>query len=497
MGQKKHKIIFASLFALIQLCLISGCTYPFASFKNGKALPKTLGDNWKPPRRAIKKAGKIHAPITIDPAIFEGEISLAESIAFALQNNPDTSISYAQIQQSIAELGLARSELYPTFSTSGLLSRTRFGTTFPPDILIFQWLTTYGGQFDINYTLWDFGKRLAQSESALQSLFAMGWSYNQQIQTMVRTITNAYYDNLYQKATLANDQQNVMDALLILEAAQKKLNTGVGDVTQLVQAKTNYLQRQVDLVDQKDRAQASLIQLAADMGMPGNVEFTTQNFPCELPTQNFIEGMDELIENALESRPDLIKRKAEVSAKKAKVVESRLDYLPKINGLAHADYFDYNNFYKGHWNYRWQISVDFPFFEGFKYRNQIRSAKAELKQAEAALKKEQDNVMKEVSIYTTNFKNSVDRVEFSTAFLDSALEEFDVTLSNYKAGTGDIINVMQAQTSLSEARTKYTDAIKDLFVSLTNLAYSTGSLIAPALDSSWDSIYEFQESYND
>ena len=91
--------------------------------------------------------------------------------------------------------------------------------------------------------------------------------------------------------------------------------------------------------------------------------------------------------------------------------------------------------------------------------------------------------------------NAIQRVEYSAAFLDSALEEFDVTLSNYRVGTGDIIDVMQAQTSLSDARTKYTVSVKDLFVSLTNLAYATGSLITPHDGSQWDSIYQFRGCY--
>lgn len=460
-------------------------------------MPSSLGSPWVPPKRAYKSQEKIQSPETVDPQIANGTISLAESIDFALKNNPNTSISWAQLQASIAELGLAREEFFPKIGMAADVTRTRRGFTFPPDGFINQWLTSWGPQLTVNYTLWDFGTRAARSESALQALFAMAWSYNQQIQTLVQTITNDYYNNLYQKAALANDEQDIKDALLVLEAAEKKLKVGVGDISQLVQAKTSYLQSQVNFVDQKDLVAASLIQLATDMGMPGNTQFSTQVFPSELPGKNYIAGLDTLIDMAIEQRPDILQSKANVKSAKSAVNEARLDYLPKIEGSVDVNYRSYNDHYPRHLDYTGQFQVVFPFFEGFHYRNKIRQAKANLNKAVALLKQQQDTILQQVTLYFTNYQNAIERVDYSAAFLDSALEEFDVTLANYKAGTGDIINVVQAQSALSDARSKYTLSVRDLFISLTNLAYATGSLIAPASDAEWNSIYQFEGGFNE
>lgn len=491
----KHRctLLLAIFFFILALLGVS-CSYPFASISSKGIMPSSLGKNWAPPPRALKSIKKINSPETIDPAIFEGDLSLADSINFALTNNPDTSISWSQLQAAIAQLGLARADSFPTIDVSGDVTRMRNGFTFPPNVLINQWTTSWGPELNVTYTLWDFGTRAKKSESALQALFAMGWSYNQEIQKLVQTITNDYYDNLYQKASLANDYQNVQDALLILEAAEKKLKVGVGDVTQLVQAKTNYLQMEVNLVDQKNFAAMSQIQLAKDMGMPGNIEFKTQNFPNELPSKSFTKSLDQLISVAIDSRPDILQSKANVKSKNAALNQARLDSLPKIEGLLDLNYRSYSSVYKSHLDYTGQFRVNFPFFSGFLYRNKIREAKANFHKSLAQLKKQQDLILQQVTTYYVNFQNATDKVEYSASFLDSALEEFEVTLSNYRAGTGDIIDVMQAQTSLSDARTKYTVSVRDLFISLTNLAYATGSLIAPPVGSSWDSIYQFEGS---
>ncbi len=456
-------------------------------------MPQELGETWSPPKKSQKTAAKYSAPITIDPEIFQGEISLASAISFALINNPQTSLSWAQLQGSIAELGLARKDWFPSIEISENISRNRTGFTFPPDILITQWLTTWGPQLDVNYTLWDFGARAAKSESALQALFSTAWSYNQEIQSVMRTITASYYQNLYQKATLTNDELNVQDALLILESAEKKLKTGTGDITQLVQAKTNYLQAQVILVNQRNESAASLINLAAEMGMPANLEFSTQNFPSELPGRDYIKDLDSLIDLAVQTRPEIIQKKSEIASKKAALVQARLDPLPKVEGSFNMNYKQYNNDYKSYGNVTGQLQLKFPFFDGFMYRNKIRSAKADLLQAQAFLKQAQDNTLQEVTLYFTFYQNAIERIDYASQFLDSALEEFEVMLKSYRAGTKDILNVMQAQTSLSNARSQYTESVQDLFVSLTNLAYATGSLATPESGDSWDSIYQFEE----
>ena len=250
-------------------------------------------------------------------------------------------------------------------------------------------------------------------------------------------------------------------------------------------------------MDQKDLAAASIIKLATDMGMPGNVTFSTQEFPSELPGSEYIAKLDDLIDLSIQNRPSIASKKAEVNSRKSAVNQARLNQLPKIDGAINLSYFRYNAFYKEHLNYTGEFKLTWPFFSGLEYRNKVRQAKSKLKMAEASLKLEQENALQEVTLSFTNYKNAIERVEYSCAYLDSALEEFDVTLSNFRAGTGNILDVMQAQTSLSNARSKYTISVRDLFVSLTNLAYSTGSLIAPTAESSWDSIYEFEDNHNE
>ena len=54
-----------------------------------------------------------------------------------------------------------------------------------------------------------------------------------------------------------------------------------------------------------------------------------------------------------------------------------------------------------------------------------------------------------------------------------------IALSNYKAGTNTILDVLSAQSSLADSRAKKAQATRDWYSSLANLSYSTGSMCLP------------------
>jgi outer membrane protein len=494
-NKKKYKGERMAYFKLLSfsLCVLfftSSCSYPLSFLFNKEALPKELGDIWVPKKKSIRSTNRINYVEPIDPNTLQGPLSLAQVVDFSLRNNPNTALSWANILGSIADLGLARKDFWPTVSVSGNIQRQMQDSVFSLQADATMWLTLGGVQGTVSYTIWDFGSRFAKSESALQALYAMSYAYNQELQTVIQSVTNNFYSLLYNNAALLDRERDVADSRILLDAVEKKLSLGIANITDLVQAKTSYLSARVNLVTQKDNAENALAALAQNMGMAANQRFETQNFPSELPGREFLCQNEAFIQLALQNRPELIQYKSEVLSKRAALTFSRLDPLPKVSGSVELDYTAYNGFPNA-LSYTGMFQVNFPFFDGFYYRNKVREAKAELKKAVANLKLAQDNILGEVTTYYNNYKNAVEKIEFTQEYLDAAFDEFEVTLGNYKAGTGNILDVLQALTSLANARTQFTLSVQDLFTSLTNLAYATGSLITPKDHSSWQDIYQF------
>lgn len=488
----KSKKAFKIYALFLGSLLLSSCGYPLAFLFNKEALPPELGANWQPKRRSVRSASKIQYSEPIDLEILKGPLTIAQVVDFSLKNNPLTQESWANILSGIAYLGQARKDYWPTAHVSSNLQRQRQDSPFSLQARASQWLTLGVTDGFFEYTLWDFGARFAKSESALQSLYAISYSYNQTLQSVIQTVANDYYDYSYQKAALCDRAQDVKDASLVLESVQKKLHLGIANVSDLVQAKTLYLNAKVDFIAQKDQKENALANLAQNMGMAANLKFETYDFPKDLPGKEYLESQEDFIELALNNRPELVQYKAEILSKKANLAYERLDPLPKVKGDLDLQYTKYHKFGDS-FNLTALFKIEMPLFEGFYFRNRQRQAKADLKKSIAQFKQKQDLILGEVTRYYNNYTNAVEKIEYAREYLESALEEFEVTLSRYKTGVGDIVQVAQALSSLSDARTKYTQSIQQLFISLTNLAYATGSLLAPQMESSWQELYHFSE----
>ncbi|GAG19050.1 unnamed protein product, partial [marine sediment metagenome] len=118
----------------------------------------------------------------------------------------------------------------------------------------------------------------------------------------------------------------------------------------------------------------------------------------------------------------------------------------------------------------------FPIFKGFFYRNLEKKAKASLLKSKATLRQKELEVINDVSISYTNLRSSIKNLKYSKEYLKEAKTSFNIAIKNYEAGTNTILDVISSQSSLEDARAKKAKAKRDFLTSISDLAYSTGSL---------------------
>jgi outer membrane protein len=75
-----------------------------------------------------------------------------------------------------------------------------------------------------------------------------------------------------------------------------------------------------------------------------------------------------------------------------------------------------------------------------------------------------------------DFRTAAQKLVFSESFLETSKNAYDLALESYKAGLRSILDLLDGESKLSDARSKLIQSKKDLFVALANLAHSTGSI---------------------
>lgn len=457
--------------------------------------PATSFSTWKPWEGNRLISSQYCQSSIMLPSDFEcGELSLAELVDIALQNNPDTKITWATARSQAAQYGVAMAEFFPNITFNGQYFRQFFGSPVqdvPQSALnvpvavgndqkvVMDFFTQAGPDVNISYTLFDFGQRSAAALAAREALYFADWTHNRQIQTTVQTVMNDYYNYIYQLAVLKANEYNLLDAEGTLDSANDKFNLGLAALGDVAQARTSFLQSKITLTTQKNTVEEAYAQLAVDLGIPANLPFKVQGLPEKTHANPILADVDSLVCIAQEQRQDLLAAIANMKSQEATLLGAKRAVYPKISTTLSTGRYWFQEAQmepKNHWSALFTLS--FPLFNGFYYRNQIKSAEAELDLSKAKVLQTELTVIQSVTNAHMGIKTAAENLDYSEQYLKAAELQFKIANTNYKAGTMTILDVLSAQSALANARQQKANAQYQWYESLADLAYATGTLCA-------------------
>ncbi|MCB0383981.1 MAG: TolC family protein, partial [Bdellovibrionales bacterium] len=89
-------------------------------------------------------------------------------------------------------------------------------------------------------------------------------------------------------------------------------------------------------------------------------------------------------------------------------------------------------------------------------------------------------IIQEVSNFRSDVSYAQESIEYAKAYLESAEEDYKVSLKKYKVGTGTIVDLINAQTAVANARSQLAQTQNNWYSSIANLAFATGILFPPS-----------------
>ena len=126
------------------------------------------------------------------------------------------------------------------------------------------------------------------------------------------------------------------------------------------------------------------------------------------------------------------------------------------------------------WTHPWQI---IPIFSGFDTTYKLRSAQARAEAASAQRETLRLQVALEVWNAWQNLQTATQTIRTTADLLASAEQSERVALGRYKAGVGNILDVLNAQSALAAARLQRIQALLDWRVSRATLAKAVGRIM--------------------
>ncbi len=419
------------------------------------------------------------APPAVEPQIAPGtKVSLGEVLDLALRNSPRTRATWLAARAAAAEMEVQRAEYYPTLDLSGAWARAR---SEPLGGKGFEYLrTTYGPSAALSFLLFDFGGRSADLGEARFALLAADWIHNAEIQAVILEVEQTYYTYLGASATREAVLESIREAESNLSAAEERRAAGVATIADVLQARTLLDQERFALAQIDGSLMSIKGALATAIGVRPDIEVELPQLPADLPLDATSATVSELLDSALAERPDLAAARAAALAARERIRQERSDGLPTLglsatgsrtqvpdDGGPAAD------------NYQLQLSLRVPLFDGFERRNRVARATAEAEAREALVEQLAQQVQLQVWTAYYDLETEAKQVIAGRSLLDSASQSASVAEARYRAGAGNILDLLAAQRALATARALEVQSRASWFRALAQLRHDIGRLDPP------------------
>lgn len=399
-------------------------------------------------------------------------LSLPELTEFALRNNPRTRQSWLSARAAAAGVAIEQADLLPQISAGYAMTRnqqvTNQGAAVP-------WQTRYGPSVTLSYLLYDFGVRSFQIENSEYRLLAANLSHNRALQDVVFLVEQAYYRLIGNDALVKVNEQSLRNSETVLEAAQKRRESGLATVADVYRTETLVAQARLNLTRSRGELEKSRGQLASVVGLPVNRSIGVR--PLEAPPQvgEVASSIGDLLARAKASRPDLVAAEAQVRAAQAGAKAVARAGLPSIevNGGGGRNLFGDNR--PAVSNYSVGLTVRIPIFTGFRDTYSARQAQVQAEVAEA----NRDALVKQAEVEVWqgyyDLTTAASSISSTESQVRSAEQTAQATLARYQSGFGTILDLITAQQDESNARVQRIQSYLDWFTTLARLQGAVGA----------------------
>jgi outer membrane protein len=465
---------FALLAAIL---LITGCLHTTSP---GPIDAQVYGDKRDMPEPRLAQSANQSIPLQIST----NALPLPEWIDLALEHNPTLQQARLSAQAAAARTGQAVSRFYPAIGirAEGSLRSTHDGSIGDDTTTV-----RYGPSANLTWLLLDFGGRRATLESARHQLLAGDLTVNKVYQDLIANVQRAYFDLVAADVGVEVAEAILAAAEQTMEAASRKRTAGLGIELDVLQAKSGEDRARHALQSAKGTLQVARGTMAHAIGLPADTHIAVAPpndvWESTLPADE--QQIRQLIERALQLRPDVAALAANRDAQQAALDAARSSRWPSL--VANASASQYASRYSGTNiddrdvdEYLVALALDWNLFDGGLHRWQIKEAQAALTAAELALHAKELSVSAEVWRAFHTWQSAWHKMNYSKDFLKTAQAAFDLATRSYESGLRDIISLLNAQSNLAAARTDWVYTRRELHVALADLANTIGDIaIAP------------------
>ncbi len=414
-------------------------------------------------------------PVSARITVSSDSLRLDSTIARVLRSHPSVKEAEEALNAADARIALAKSANLPYVDASAQYSRidpvskvSLMGQTFS-----FYPENNYNLAVNYSQVIWDFGK----TKDAVNAENANKTVAQQSIETVRQKLAmstiSTYYTLVYidEAIDIKNEElKNLNDHLAFVE---KKAQTGSATRYEILTTKVKISaieSQKTDLLSNRKVQETILNSLLGQ-----SVETSLQPSKSVKLFDNQISS-DSLVSHAWQHRNELIVAQKQLDATTMQVKLAEAANNPKLSVFASAGgkngYTPDLNQIKA--NFVAGLSLNVPIFDGFRKKNNVLLAKSRINTTQFEIENTRRNISNEVVSASTVAQSNHKKIDQFSMQVKQATEALELAKINFEAGTITNMDLLDAETNLSESKLMLLKSQVDYSVSLSALKQALG-----------------------
>jgi outer membrane protein len=413
-------------------------------------------------------------PQPATPSAGAKRMTLSEAEQLALKSNPQ--ISQAQYQAKAYDdvTQEFRSAYFPTLQGNvtavGADSGTRLAAGALNNPIVYS---RVGTGVTASQLVTDFGRTGSLVESASLNAQAQQQAVNFTKADIILRTDAAYFAVLRARAILSVARETVETRQIVTDQVSALFESKLKSSLDLSFAKVNLADAQLMLSTARNDVRSAEAALARLLALPSDTRFNLADpqMPGTVP-----ENPGDLIQQAMQKRPDLLQRKLELqSAQRFAKAENDLS-RPTVGLLGTAGYVPAGEAPIPGTYGAVGLNINIPVFNGGLYRARRFEAESKAAATESGLRDLQLQITRDVRVAWLHANNAFEQLGLTQQLLDQAKLALDLAQSRYNLGLSSIVELSQSQLQYTSAEIARARAQYDFDAQLKILHYQIGSL---------------------
>ncbi|MBI3015491.1 MAG: TolC family protein [Candidatus Tectomicrobia bacterium] len=423
----------------------------------------------------------------VKPAAEAEPLSLTQALSVALQNSPLLKASEQEVAMALAKVGQARAQLLPRIDVGTSFHRTTSPLMAFGDRLNQERVTT--GDFDprrlndpaaisnfntyleITQPVYNGGKEWTGLNQSRLAHEAKQREDRRTLDQLRFDVTQAYYGVILGREQLQVARETLKTAEAHEAQARSLFRAGLVVESDVLSAEVRLAQVREFLIAAENGLTLSRSALNTIMGVDEARAFRVTE---ALKFFEFKQDPEELKRRALRSRADLEALRVQVRVAEQGVRLARSDYLPRLNLGGRYDLNEEHFLGTRGESWTGMVTLSINLFDGLGTSSRVEEARAGVLRVKALQERLEQGISLQVRQAHLDLLTARGRIQASEKAVDQARESLRITQNRYNSGLTTIVELLDGEVRLTEARMRTLQALYDYAVAKAKIDLAVG-----------------------